>query len=684
MPPLAWALEVLEATYGILGNPERSLDVTAAVQTIIDLQGGDLLYMSSKTKNLLEGFADRAIFFPKRLRLVVRETCLTPGPSGEPAALPVVRSLTYAEYDEVFVVAGTPEDPVAVVRGTYGLLGDVARSADVTDVLQMMLHAARAFPDPRAPDGLVRVPAHVKKDSIAGFVNAAWGVPKHLKLSYVVKDRFEGRARALLLSEADAVLFPLPMDAVPAPGDLPASCLGVLTTAALPWHTGTSINPLFRAVYAARRGLRVLLALPWLPDPDQQALIYPPGVRFARPSEQRAYIEDWLVRHCGQDYLDLVRGPPPPEEDPRGAPSPRRPLRPNGSLRILFYRAYYSPALGSVFCGEASGWHELAACMRRLGARAVVLEEPEHIGWLTPLFKWSEHFAAVLGVVHTNYEAYVREHGPRATALTALLASASFGYDAAALRAFSAWVVRRNCHRVVLAPRRPPSPPAPSSSPPPPARGRRGPRAASPTTSVPPSPAPSPVPGAEAPVGPGNAYFVGKLVWAKGLRELLDALALPEAAAPGAPPVALDVYGAGPDQDAMRAYAERLAPRLPAGTRVRFCGPMALSDPRRRLYSVFVNPSLSEVLCTTTAEALAMDQMAVLPAHPSNAFFTQFSNCRSYDPSKPAELLACLHGAIRDGAAPHSLSDDERHTLSWHAATERLFSVLPGPEWDLL
>lgn len=88
-------------------------------------------------------------------------------------------------------------------------------------------------------------------------------------------------------------------------------------------------------------------------------------------------------------------------------------------------------------------------------------------------------------------------------------------------------------------------------------------------------------------------------------------------------------------------------------------------------HTIFLNMSTTEVLCTTTAEALAMGKYVILPKHPSNEFFYQFPNCLAYDSLH--DCVAKLQYALSN--RPEYLMDKYMHMLSWEGATERLYQA---------
>jgi hypothetical protein len=153
-------------------------------------------------------------------------------------------------------------------------------------------------------------------------------------------------------------------DEVTAQSDLtrPGRYIHIVTTASLPWFTGTAVNPLLRAAYlherleqinqdanvthAQGKSSWVTLVIPWLELPEDQQKIYH-GQVFESPKEQETYVRNWLRDQAGMpDAAD--------------------------NLNLVFYPARYHEDLGSVFAMgdiiQQLPQDELDVC---------VLEEPE-------------------------------------------------------------------------------------------------------------------------------------------------------------------------------------------------------------------------------------------------------------------------------------------------------------------
>ncbi|KAG4123538.1 hypothetical protein ERO13_D11G333000v2 [Gossypium hirsutum] len=378
--------------------------------------------------------------------------------------------------------------------------------------------------------------------------------------------------------------------------------VAIVTTASLPWMTGTAVNPLFRAAYLAKSAKqKVTLLVPWLCRSDQE-LVYPNNLTFGSPEEQENYIRNWLEESVGF----------------------------KADFRISFYPGKFSRERRSIIpAGDTSQF------IPSKNADIAILEEPEHLNWYHHGKRWTDKFNHVVGIVHTNYLEYIKRE--KNGALQAFF-----------VKHINNLVTRAHCHRVL--------------------------RLSAATQDMPKSVICN-VHGvnpkflkigekvaAERELGQQafskGAYFLGKMVWAKGYKELIDLLAKHKNDLNG---FKLDVYGNGEDAHEVQSTAKRLDLNL------NFQKGRDHADDSLQGYKVFINPSVSDVLCTATAEALAMGKFVVCADHPSNEFFSSFPNCLTY--KTPEDFVAKVKEALAN--EPQPLTPEQRYNLSWEAATKR-------------
>ena len=89
----------------------------------------------------------------------------------------------------------------------------------------------------------------------------------------------------------------------------PTKNIWIVTTASLPWMTGTAVNPLLRASYLTDgRSGKVTLMLPWLERTDDQERVYGADRVFATPKDQEAYIRTWLRESANMPEASEVLG----------------------------------------------------------------------------------------------------------------------------------------------------------------------------------------------------------------------------------------------------------------------------------------------------------------------------------------------------------------------------------------
>ncbi|KAK4264091.1 hypothetical protein QN277_029426 [Acacia crassicarpa] len=382
--------------------------------------------------------------------------------------------------------------------------------------------------------------------------------------------------------------------------------IAIFTTASLPWLTGTAVNPLFRAAYLAKDGERdVTLVIPWLSLEDQ-VLVYPNNITFGSPLEQEKYVRQWLEERVGF----------------------------TSNFNIKFYPSKFSRDKRSIL---AVG--DISEIIPEKEADIAVLEEPEHLTWYHHGKSWKAKFQLVIGIIHTNYLEYVkREKNGRMISFL--------------VKYMNDWVVGIYCHKVI---RLSAATQDYSGSIICNVHGVNPKFLAIGKTKI-----EQQQKGDQA--FTKGAYYIGKMVWSKGYKELLKLLRNHQKELAG---LEVDLFGSGEDSDAVREAAKKLE------LAVRVHPACDHADPQFHDYKLFLNPSTTDVVCTTTAEALAMGKVVICANHPSNNFFKQFPNCWTYDNDK-GFVKATLKALTED---PVQLTDAHRHELSWEAATERFLKV---------
>jgi hypothetical protein len=177
----------------------------------------------------------------------------------------------------------------------------------------------------------------------------------------------------------------------------------------------------------------VTLMIPWLDRKEEQAKVYGDDC-FESMEEQDDWIRNYSAERVGCK-----------EE--------------TANLQIRFYPALYHDLFASIFATV-----DICSIIPQEEADIAILEEPEHLTWfrcLPPKLEtsdksskdetkeekdarekavigWTAKFNYVVGILHTNYSAYMRQYGLGASLVTA-----------SALSGLSSLVVRAYTHRLI-------------------------------------------------------------------------------------------------------------------------------------------------------------------------------------------------------------------------------------------
>jgi hypothetical protein len=437
----------------------------------------------------------------------------------------------------------------------------------------------------------------------------------------------------------------------------PSRRIWIVTTAALPWRTGTSVNPLLRALHLTkgRPAGYVTLVVPWLEDVKQRRKLYGEQNAFETPERQEEWIRDYCRTRANC-----------PEQEP--------------NLRIKWWNGVYLDSFGSIF-----PLSDICSLIPKEEADVCILEEPEHLNWfrvpevplqqqkkraaalkLSPLRRkghrsdggddddddddrtegqrddgigndrdvdalgWAHKFRHVVGILHTNYADYIRQYGMGTSLVTA-----------PALNALSALVVRAYCKRVIrLSATLPALVPSKEVT-----CNVHGVRSEFLTTAEPVEESPPrQTLGGGSGRGGGGAereetveeedyaavYFIGKLIWAKGFEQLLEMQE--QYRHETGEYFAIDVYGGGTDEKAIQKA---------------FFGRNGMSRGAS-------NASLSSAAASPSGSDTEQDKKA------ADIFGRDASLRSQLSPSKGLMQGFCPRPAIVDGAETDDDDDDDK------------------------
>jgi hypothetical protein len=209
------------------------------------------------------------------------------------------------------------------------------------------------------------------------------------------------------------------------------------------------------------------------------------------------------------------------------------------NLRIRFYPAFYHDVLGSIFATV-----DICALIPNEEADVAILEEPEHLTWFRvppeidenteksirekAELGWAVKFNHVVGILHTNYPAYMNQYGMG----TSFIAASALG-------ALSSIVVRAYCHRLIRLSATLPELDKTKEI----TCNVHGVR--SEFLDLPQS-----TQGINDQLDPSPIYFIGKIIWAKGFDKLLEIEDMYRGETGNYFPI--DVYGAGNNEEAIK------------------------------------------------------------------------------------------------------------------------------------